>query len=43
MILATRTALLLSGIFTVVFGAAVWLSLNFFEERYVDLAGRATN
>lgn len=39
MTLATRTALLLSGIFTVVFGVAVWLSLNFFEARYVDLAG----
>lgn len=40
MTLATRTALLLSGIFTVVFGVAVWLALNFFEERYVFLAGR---
>ena len=40
MTLATRTALLLSGIFTVVFGVAVWLSLQFFEARYVALAGR---
>lgn len=40
MTLATRTALLLSGIFTLVFGVAVWLSLQFFEERYVALAGR---
>ena len=39
MTLATRTALLLSGIFTVVFGVAVWLSLNFFESRYVLLPG----
>ncbi len=40
MTLATRTALLLSGIFTVVFGVAVLLSLNFFEQRYVFLAGQ---
>lgn len=40
MTLATRTALLLSGLFTVVFGVAVWLTLNYFEERYVLLAGR---
>ena len=40
MTLATRTALLLSGIFPVMFGVAVWLSLNYFEERYVPLAGR---
>ncbi|MES2947963.1 MAG: sensor histidine kinase [Pseudomonadota bacterium] len=40
MTLATRTALLLSGIFTLVFGGAVLLALHFFEERYVVLAGQ---
>ncbi len=40
MTLATRTALLISGIFTLVFGAAVLLALHFFEERYVVLAGQ---
>ena len=39
MTLATRIALLLSGIFTLVFGLAVVLALNYFEERYVFLAG----
>ena len=40
MTLATRTALLLSGIFTVVFGITVWLSLSYVEERYLLLAGK---
>lgn len=40
MTLATRTALMLSGIFTIVLGVAVWFSLSFFEGRYVELAGR---
>ncbi|MES2581890.1 MAG: sensor histidine kinase [Pseudomonadota bacterium] len=40
MTLATRTALLLSGIFTLVFAVAVMVALHYFEARYVFLAGQ---
>ncbi len=38
--LATRSALLLSTVFMLVFGTAVVLSLGFFEERFVAVTGQ---
>ena len=40
MTLATRSALLLSTVFMLVFGTAVVLSLGFFEERFVAVTGQ---
>lgn len=38
--LATRTAIFLSLLFTLVFGAAVVIALSFFEDRFIALASQ---